>query len=345
MSARPAASAMLTAHITRFRRRAAAVIFIRWLSIAASATLVAAAASVVLHLATSMAAVSTASGAAVVIAALIAAARTPSARATAAAVDRNLPLHDRGVTAVQCAAADDPFSQLVVRDAVARLAAVNSAEVFPLQLPRVAIVVSLAACAVIVAAAGLPDLPGFGVTRTRFTPAGAATTPVATPRQAGLAADQQPATTATAPTAVTSAAMGTAAPAQRTGASGEPPGRERGESTAAAASDSEKSKEAPTASPAVAAAMGAGLSDRGAAAPGSAALRESERAGGVSGGDATPRRGASSRPPHPEVQTYAAAYRTGRTDAETAIVQDRIPPERRAHVRRYFESIRPQDLK
>jgi hypothetical protein len=82
---------------------------------------------------------------------------------------------------------------------------------------------------------------------------------------------------------------------------------------------------------------------RGAAAPDGSPSGESGLAGGVT--SASERREAKRDTAPRDSGAYGAAYRAGVAAAETAIVQDRVPAERRAYVRAYFDAIRPQVAK
>jgi hypothetical protein len=288
-----------------------------------------------------MPAISTALMAAVAIAAFISMARLPSARATAAIIDRNLELHDCVVTAVQCAASEDAFSQLVLRDAVMRLARVRRSEAFPLEVPRAAVLTPLVACLVIGAAARLPTLSEFGFARRGPESSTSSAKAVANQGRAAVAAN--PAGTApTAPSTNSAPPGASVTPAPQPEGSGEPRESVREESPGSS-TGSVGSQKAPDTLAATATGLEPRSSDRGAGGRGSAASRDASRAGGVSGSDAASPREASIPNAPPAGASYAGAYRSGRAAAETAIAQDRIPRERRAYVRDYFNAIRPRD--
>jgi hypothetical protein len=338
MSGAAAEPALLSVHLRRFRRRAALMIFVRSLLVVSSVTLVVAEAVVLWKLAAPANAFPWAAAVTVVVAALVTAARTPSQRATAAEIDRQLHLHDRVVTAVQCAASDDAFSQLVVRDAVRRMAPVKTSEAFPLRVPRAAAAAPLAIVLLILALAALPTPRGFASGGGRFTTrsAGTASTAAAGARQPGSVVTQ-----VSVPADASQSSAGRPAPrpaaSARNEASAEAQPRDEAHAPGASAGTPGITQVTGAASAAAATSPGTRADGRGAAGPGPTSS-ESLRAGGVSGGE----RARDASAPVQQGRPYAAAYRAGLADAETAIVQERIPAERRAYVREYFRAIKPQ---
>ena len=306
---------LFTGHLDRFRRRAAAVMFVRTLVWIAGVTGLIATLTSTVPIGWALATV-------LVITGAITVARVPSARHTAATLDRVLRLQDRVITAVQCATLDDPFSRLVVRDAVGRLAPVASSTAYPLRIDRAALIAPIVA-GLVAAAAGLPQA---GWIRTRTS---AFTAIAGAPNRSRM----QPATQV--------------AEASRTNAPGTVPIREAGNRDSRRTGESPRAdalkSEGATASASTTPAGGAQSAEVGGAGATSVTPSEARRAGGVAGGRATAR-DASTLAPASGV-TYTAAYRAARADAEAAIVRDRIPPERRLYVRQYFEAIKPLDQK
>lgn len=136
MTDRPAGQLVID-HVSRCRRRLRLLAFVRHACLAcATAVLVAAACALGLRVSSAIAAewIGAGVGLGLAVAGLAAALRTPTRRATAAALDRRLHLQDRVVTALQLADDEDPIASLIVRDASHRLRAVVPARVFPLDL-------------------------------------------------------------------------------------------------------------------------------------------------------------------------------------------------------------------
>jgi hypothetical protein len=95
----------------------------------------------------------------IAVSASVAAWYAPTPRAVAAALDRELRLEDRVVTALQFLSNGDPISDLIVRDAVDRLAGIVPSQVFSLDLHvgRRAALVPIAAAALAAAIAVIPE--------------------------------------------------------------------------------------------------------------------------------------------------------------------------------------------
>lgn len=302
----------LFTHLGRFRRRAVVAIFVRTLVWTAGLAVFVA----VFLPQVTFGWMVAAAGA---VTTAITAARVPSRRATAVALDRVLHLQDHAITAVHCAPAGDAFSQLVVRDAIRRLAPVGVATAFPWRIDRAALIAPILA-GLVAAAAGMPQGSWL---KTRTAPVTAiAGAPNRSPATTRAVADSR--ADATAADAIRErAARDTTRNVDSTATNGTKPSEPR-----------------PSASiTSIAGTPSAGAAGLG---RGASTAQPSTVAGGVAGGTEARDAPAVTAPAD---ATYPAAYRAARIDAEAAIVRDRIPPERRTYVRQYFHAIRPQDQK
>jgi len=336
------AAAAFRVHLFRLRRRATLLLFARCYAVTLSAAFFIAAGAVLLNVSSPVAflwAAMAAAGAA----GIVAVTGVASPRTIASTVDRRLQLGDLMVTAYQCAEADDAFSQLVVREAAARLERVNASDAFPLEVPRFALAMPLVFGVVMLASLGLPSFRGIGSARSIGAPA-AAGAPSRTPAQRN--SQQRNEAQASRTFAIGSPRVGLRSPAP---ANAEP-SDQTPPSPATAASRAQGAVGAPGQSAgAVEAATRDARGDttfttRGAVSRDVVSGGDPRLAGGVSGTGSSPADGARSASV-PGDRAYAAAYRAGRAAAETAIVQDRIPTDRREYVRAYFQAIRPQDGK
>jgi hypothetical protein len=332
-----AESAVLFAHLDRFRRRAALVIAVRSMAIAGSAFFTCAGAAALLNVVAPAPACWWAAAATMAAAVVMTIAQLPSRRATAVMVDRRLHLHDRTVTALQCAGSPDAFSQLVVRDATSRLASADPSEAFPMRLPRMAAAGPLATGLALLMVAALPSMRGFSFGgRTLASVTGGTVRPSPARGEASRRAGTEAAARSASSTRD---ARTTAAPNPQTSRATESPAAPfaTGVGAQGARGGNQSANDGPSLTTATAETR---ADSRGASAPDASPSGQSRLAGGVTG--ASRRRDVTRETAPRDTREYATAYRAGHAAAERAIAQDRVPAERRAYVRAYFQAIRPQ---
>ena len=289
--------------------------------------------------------------------------RTRSRREIARAIDRRLSFDDRAVSALHCLGHDDAFGRLVIDDAVSRLDQARRPGFKQLTLPagllRFAPILPLLPLLFV---AGGGKSPG-GSTSAANKPAvsgpadqqgrasgqrrgGGPESPLDAAQSAGRARSntgQPPATERAAtsdriggqpsggsepdealpPGAIAATreaprplAQQGGSPVNRTGPSADVATREGGTGSDTARSET---------------------SGRGAGATG----RRGAGAGGVQDGVIGGRTSGNAAMLAPRPASYPTEYHAAWARAQAAIAQDRIPPERRVHVRNYFIGIRP----
>jgi hypothetical protein len=284
----------------------------------------------------------------------------PSIRRTARLVDARAALDDRLVTALQFMPPEDAAAALILRHASASAASIDPAALFRFERPRGLRAWLLAAPLVplMLVWSGSADLSK----RASSVPAGHSTAGGASPdarvktgttpgtarrEDAGAAAGpEQNAATAAMKSAAsrgsnpanTDEAAGIASAASMAAGSGR---------TQAAAKPESRSDSASASSSGRAVAAGRGSFGAGTRGPtgsrggaGGSDRSLTRGAGGIAGGTTEftaldPGRGS------PGNASYAARYRAAARAAETAIARERIPADRRAHVKNYFVAIRP----
>jgi len=338
---------LLVTRLRELRRRATLVLFAQALCVSGAASMLIGEALVVGGAAQNVvAAVVVAATAALLTAAAATIVLRPSLRDIAASIDARLHLQDRLVTALQFNAAVDPFSQLVVRDAHSRVAAVRASDAVPFALPLSIRAVSAAAAIVsavmIVATAEVPPW-----SRAGWTSLGGPDVPANAAVGAGpasSAAKQQ-----------LNQAESSSASANRTERSSarQQSGSDRTEATTPSVQARDLSEMVSPSS------GGTGRLERGATARGDTTGTDTgtntpDDAGVASGGASTsyePRGGGVANGTRSALSTdttapfddpaYRAAYLRGRVAAESAVAQDRVPTDLRSYVRDYFVAIRP----
>ncbi len=247
--------------------------------------------------------------------------RRPTLRDAAAAVDTRLGFDQRLITAVQFLGDDDPFAQLVERDAASRLSGFDPARALPLHMPRAAyagIVLALLLPAAVVLTTALRS---GDWTRSMTALAGDTVLEIPSPSAAG--ADMRSATTAR-PAHSQAVSSGERRGVELTP---QPSQRALGESPAMRTPASSDTREGDSSG------SGTGRARSTSASP---------HAGGVAAGDL------ASRLADTAADTDAGSgntpeYRAAWSHAQASIAQDRVPLDRRALVKRYFEAIRPQE--
>jgi hypothetical protein len=340
-------SDLLVTRLRGLQRRATLVLFAQALCLSGGVSLLIGDALIVggaVHNVT--AAVAMAATAALLTAAAATILLRPGLRDIAASIDARLHLQDRLVTALQFNAAVDPFSQLVVRDAHARVASIRASDAVPFALPRSIRATSTAAAIVLAvmivvttgprwSPAGWPGFGGPGATANAARAAGptsnAARQQPNPATGASIAADngterssagQQPAANqaeATTPSTQVRSLSEIAPPS-----SGGTERLERGSRTSGDAASTDTDTNTPD--------------DTGVAGVAASTSYE-QRGGGVANGARSARPTGAAAPP--DDSTYRAAYRSARAAAESAVGQDRVPADLRSYVRDYFVAIRP----
>jgi hypothetical protein len=296
----------IVVHLARFRSRARLVLVAEHAALATAAGVLAGWCSVVLGIQLSVMSALAGAGALVVAAYVAAVVRTPSLHRTALLVDARADLHDGAVTAWHCRHDEDECARLVREYAVSRVSAVAAAQVFPLTLPRRAVLAMAAAVClpVFYQAVNFRSSPLFGA------PSAAGVTSVVVPGEAGNGV--APAAARTPPE------QERASPLARTSDATSAAGDEAADARSASAPSGRRPAEG----------------DRGNGEPASDVT--TGRSGGQSGGvlTAVDRSGSG-----PEADA-GLRYRDAWTTAEEAIAQQRVPVRLRAAVRRYFTGLR-----
>jgi len=329
-------SATITDALARSQRRIVAVEFWRGASVALAAAIIAGEVTIIFgtrllpSVSVRWAIALGLLAAALATAAIRAVLRRPTVRQTASIVDRRLGLADRLVTAVQFPGQEDPYAQLVERDAAARLAGFNAAAALPIETPRIAPAAVLLAIAIpivfvltaawqrrdwtlgisaLASRAGLdiavPSTAGGSITRTAAAPSSSTGVSAARPvPRSGVELSPRPAGTTDAresgrPNTLSMVSQDR----NRDGGSGAGP---------AAASDQHK-----TSNP-------------------------SARGGGVAAGALATQLVGQSRANGGGIEN-TPAYRAAWSRAQSAVAPDRVPADRRVLVKHYFAAIRPSE--
>jgi hypothetical protein len=302
---------------------------------------------------------------------LVAVTRTPSLAETARLIDRRAALQNRAASALQFAEQDDAMAVLLVQDTAARLVTLDAAAAFPREYPshaRLLIGMVTAGSVAFATLAFLERASQGGGRRAGGTVVSAgsvAARGMGTPRAAG-----EPSAGASAQATPTTSSAGThelsrEQPNEARGPSGDTsvPGRSdtAGPSRSSQQRTDDRAQRRGSAADAVAPGTGAGgeadargttasaspraehmtASSRYGAAGAGMATRSAPAGGGVKAG-AT----GSDSPDLRRTRTgdgpgqYQAAYQAAWARAQAAMTQDRVPPELRDYVRRYFEAIR-----
>jgi hypothetical protein len=316
---------------------------------------------------------------AVIVAAVAARILAPSLAQTATLVDRRLGSNDCLVTAVECLGASDPVADLVVREAVRRLARVTPATLLPFELPRRFAPAAATVGAIAIAAVLVPNRSQEPATSAasagRATPSAERSTASAR-GQRGRTANPQDASVADAATRAIPSVPDRTVDRSRITTSDNAAGRsgsEAGRPTApggsrSTATDTPRAASDGTTTPnqpdrgstanqssdpgSTNASARGGRSNGAASQSGTAgaigagggrstalASRTASGAGGVSGGSLS--NTATGRSDAPRVgQSAAITSEAAWTRAQAAIARDRIPSDLRQVVQDYFTAIR-----
>ena len=326
------AEATLEAIVTRCRRRAGLVLFVRYSVVACAVTLGAASAIQFVQperlSAATLNLMAVALG--IVSGAVAASQRYPTPRKVASGIDRHLQIDDSVVAALQSRESKATVAPLIVRQAVQRTADLNARDVFPMDLWRPAF---LLAAALLLVAAVLPrdsNKPNTSVAG-RSMPASAGSGAAAAGKQG-----QRPSTSAeqlsrNSPQRSESGSAATAKPqmreAEASAQSRQATARDARGGISAGTNDGRNGTG--TARSAVRAESG------GSGAAGTGAPRGTG-AGGVRSGDLL----SSSRPSKATVSSQRSSrFGQAQRNAEAALTRGDIPPELRSYVREYFRAI------